>query len=115
MSMVHPNVHLAIEDDVARIVVDRPERMNACTRRMFESFALAAKEIVAAKARAVVISGAGGNFCSGADVSGKGDPDEQDQSKYHPHFNHLIELPPDFPAGSCQHRAYSPIMARLCA
>ena len=71
--MVHPNVHLTVDDEIARIVVDRPERMNACTRRMFEAFAAAADEIVAAKARVVVISGAGGNFCSGADMSGEGD------------------------------------------
>ena len=77
--MVHPNVHLTIEDEIARIVLDRPDRMNACTRRMFESLATAAAEIAAAKARVVVISGAGGNFCSGADMSGEGDETDDRQ------------------------------------
>jgi enoyl-CoA hydratase/carnithine racemase len=58
-----------VEDRVATITLDRPERKNPLT---FESYAelrdlfrgLGAVEDV----RAVVLTGAGGNFCSGGDV-----------------------------------------------
>lgn len=75
----HPNIHLSIADDVARIVVDRPERKNACTRMMFDALGAAARDITATKARAVVVTGAGEDFCSGADMSGQGDEDDDRQ------------------------------------
>src|SRR6266404_2288474 len=65
--MVH--VGWRVEDRVATITLDRPERKNPLT---FESYAelrdlfrgLNAVEDV----KAVVLTGAGGNFCSGGDV-----------------------------------------------
>jgi enoyl-CoA hydratase/carnithine racemase len=63
------HVRLAVDDRVATLTLDRPDKKNPLT---FESYA----EIVdifraAAKDKAVkafIITGAGGNFCSGGDV-----------------------------------------------
>ena len=63
------HVHLAVAGTVATITLNRPERKNPLT---FESYAELAN-IFRAGARdksikAIVITGAGGNFCSGGDV-----------------------------------------------
>jgi enoyl-CoA hydratase/carnithine racemase len=63
------SIHLAVDGKVATITLDRPDKKNPLT---FDSYA----EIVdlfraAAREKAVkafVITGAGGNFCSGGDV-----------------------------------------------
>jgi enoyl-CoA hydratase/carnithine racemase len=62
-------VRLAVDGKVATLTLDRPERKNPLT---FESYAELA-DIFRAAARekaikAFVITGAGGNFCSGGDV-----------------------------------------------
>jgi len=64
---------ISVERDgpVARITLNRPDRLNACPPEM-------ADEIFAAlcnlgDARAVLMSGAGRAFCSGADLSGRAD------------------------------------------
>jgi enoyl-CoA hydratase/carnithine racemase len=58
-----------VDGGVARIVLDRPERKNPLT---FDSYAelrdLFANLKYASDVKAVVVSGAGGNFCSGGDV-----------------------------------------------
>ena len=60
---------LAVEDRVATVTLDRPERLNALTfdsyRELTETFALLGKED---SVRAVVITGTGRAFCSGGDV-----------------------------------------------
>lgn len=57
------------EDQVGRIILNRPERKNPLT---FESYAelrdLFRRLVYAEDCRAIVISGEGGNFCSGGDV-----------------------------------------------
>lgn len=63
------HVRLAVAGAVATIMLDRPERKNPLT---FESYVELA-DIFRAAARdktikAIVITGAGGNFCSGGDV-----------------------------------------------
>jgi enoyl-CoA hydratase/carnithine racemase len=59
----------AVRDRVATITLDRPERKNPLT---FESYAelrdLFRDLVYVSDIRAVVITGAGGNFCSGGDV-----------------------------------------------
>jgi enoyl-CoA hydratase/carnithine racemase len=63
------HVRLAVEGKVATVTLDRPERKNPLT---FESYAELADIFRAAAkdktVRAFVITGAGGNFCSGGDV-----------------------------------------------
>jgi enoyl-CoA hydratase/carnithine racemase len=59
----------SVEDKVATITLDRPERKNPLT---FESYAELRATFEALRhaedVKAVVITGAGGNFCSGGDV-----------------------------------------------
>jgi len=63
------HVRLAVAGTVATITLDRPERKNPLT---FESYGELAGIFRAAardkSVKAVVITGAGGNFCSGGDV-----------------------------------------------
>jgi enoyl-CoA hydratase/carnithine racemase len=63
------HVRLAVADAVATITLNRPERKNPLT---FESYAELGNIFRAAArdktVKAVVITGAGGNFCSGGDV-----------------------------------------------
>lgn len=68
------------EGDVAVITLDRPERYNAIDISLSRSL-VADLERAGSEARAVVLTGAGKAFCSGADLSGfadeydKGGPD----------------------------------------
>ncbi len=63
------HVRLAVRESVATITLDRPERKNPLT---FESYAelrdLFGALRHAKDVRTVVLTGAGGNFCSGGDV-----------------------------------------------
>jgi enoyl-CoA hydratase/carnithine racemase len=63
------HVRLAVADRVATITLDRPEKKNPLT---FESYAELVAIFRAAATddgvRAFVVTGAGGNFCSGGDV-----------------------------------------------
>ena len=64
-------------DGIVTITLRRPERKNAINGQMWNEFQAELRAIAASPSdRAVVITGAGGDFCSGADVSGMagGDP-----------------------------------------
>ena len=56
---------------VARITLNRPERLNACPPAMADELFTAIRDL--GDARAVLITGAGRAFCSGADLAGRGD------------------------------------------
>lgn len=59
-------------DGVVTITLDRPRRKNAITEEMWRSLTAICHEIAdRGDDRAVVITGAGGEFCSGADLSGE--------------------------------------------
>jgi len=66
-------VRVERHDAVAVIVLDRPQTKNAITdemrRQLWEAYEDAALD---ASVRAVVLTGAGGDFCSGADVASFG-------------------------------------------
>jgi len=58
------------ESHVADVVLNRADKMNAVDHAMFEALGEAADSIAADKSiRAVVLYGAGGNFCAGIDLS----------------------------------------------
>jgi 2-(1,2-epoxy-1,2-dihydrophenyl)acetyl-CoA isomerase len=65
--------HILVEtaDDVTTITLNRPERLNACPPDM----AVEIRDVLAdpGAARAILITGAGRAFCSGADLAGRGD------------------------------------------
>ncbi len=59
--------------DVVTVTMNRPERKNAANDVMWGELLDVARRIAADDTvRAVVLTGAGGSFCSGADVSGMG-------------------------------------------
>jgi len=58
---------------IATVTLNRPERKNAMTGAMFRGFAELLRDIGAdSSIRALVVTGAGGEFCAGADVGGGG-------------------------------------------
>ena len=73
--MPHPNIHIESSGTVTTVTIDRPRRKNACTPPMWAGLREGFRDIAVSPARAVVITGAGGDFCAGADVAG-GDDDQ---------------------------------------
>ena len=64
------DLHYAVDGPVATITLDRPERKNAFTLPMVDAWAAALREAAEDDAvRAVVVTGAGADFCSGVDLS----------------------------------------------
>ena len=68
-------VQIRIEDHVAEVLLDRPEKHNALDMPMFDELAAAAARLSAESAvRAVILTGAGENFCAGIDLGIFNDP-----------------------------------------
>jgi enoyl-CoA hydratase/carnithine racemase len=61
-------VLLDVDDGVATITLNRPERRNALSAEISDGIQDAVDEIEGGDARCVVITGAGGAFCAGGDV-----------------------------------------------
>lgn len=75
---------LEVEDGVAVFTLNRPEKMNAISQDMFAHDLpdMVARVTEDDDIRVVVLAGAGGNFCSGADVSrmgGENKPSPEDR------------------------------------
>ncbi len=63
-------VHIEIDDGVADVRLDRPDKMNALDTAMFVAIAEAGEQVGGdPSVRAVVLSGAGRAFCSGLDFA----------------------------------------------
>jgi len=72
--MTYEHIAFEIDDRVALVALDRPDRMNAWTGRMGVELAQAMKRCHEDDAiRAVVVTGRGRAFCAGADMSRGGD------------------------------------------
>ncbi len=64
------HIRLEIEDHVATITIDRPERRNAMNWAVLSDFHAAIERASAdGDCRAVIVTGAGGAFCAGTDLS----------------------------------------------
>jgi 2-(1,2-epoxy-1,2-dihydrophenyl)acetyl-CoA isomerase len=60
-----------VDDGVAVVTMNRPDRKNALTKPMLKAMAAVLAEVeVATDVRCVVLTGAGGAFCAGGDVKG---------------------------------------------
>lgn len=66
-------LRLTRDEAVATITLARPERLNAAPPQMFVELHQALQRVRDCGARALVITGEGRAFCSGADLSGRGD------------------------------------------
>ena len=63
-------VSISIENHIADVRLDRPDKMNALDRAMFEAIVDAQRTLATDKSvRAVVLSGEGRAFCAGLDLS----------------------------------------------
>ena len=61
-------------DEVAHLTLDRPERRNALDVQACLDLVAATERVVAAGTRSLVVRGAGGHFCAGADLATVEDP-----------------------------------------
>lgn len=61
-------ISLDISDGIARLVLNRPEKLNALTMEMCDALSMRCREIERSSARVVVLSGAGKAFCAGGDI-----------------------------------------------
>jgi enoyl-CoA hydratase len=64
-----PVIHYTTDDTVARVVIDRPDRRNALDHDALHGLRDALASAAGDSCRAIVLSGAGGHFCAGADLS----------------------------------------------
>ena len=88
-------VLFSLADGVARLTLNRPEKLNAFNTAMFAGIAAALDRVEAESARVLAITGAGRGFCAGADLN------ERD----------LSAGPPDL--GASLERNYNPMIRRL--
>ena len=63
-------IHHEQRGSVALVTIDRPERRNAVDHEALEGLSAAIDAATAASSRALVLTGAGGAFCAGADLTG---------------------------------------------
>ncbi|NNC72646.1 MAG: 2-(1,2-epoxy-1,2-dihydrophenyl)acetyl-CoA isomerase [Sphingomonadaceae bacterium] len=99
-------IKLDIADAIATITLNRPERLNAMPPAMADEVSAALDAALEGGARAVVITGEGRAFCSGADLAGGGGSRDRSEGvgggdaakasldgHYNPMMKKLAELP----------------------
>jgi enoyl-CoA hydratase/carnithine racemase len=98
-AMSWETVQLDVEDDVATLTVDRPERLNALDAETLDGIYEALAETEEQDARALVIRGAGDDaFVAGADISYMQDLDPAAAADYCEHGQRVMRAIEDFPA-----------------
>ncbi|RLM88553.1 enoyl-CoA hydratase/isomerase family protein [Halobellus sp. Atlit-38R] len=73
MSTTESPTRYELDDHIARIRLDRPERLNAVTPALYESLESRLEQAAADDARVVILEGAGRAFCVGADMKNHGE------------------------------------------
>jgi len=67
---MNDRLKISMDGHVALVMLNRPDKYNALDLRMFDALAEAADSLAkVSKVRAVILHGAGDNFCAGIDVS----------------------------------------------
>ncbi len=67
------NIELSVSDGIATVVLDRPERLNALSNELMQELTGVARRLSGDPAvHAVVLTGRGGSFSAGADMSAGG-------------------------------------------
>ena len=100
--MTYDTIRLDLADTVATITLNRPDRLNAAPPQMADEIAATVRDLPGAGVRALILTGEGRAFCSGADLATAGG----DQSigggeaafnalngSYNPMMRALAELP----------------------
>ena len=65
----HPNVRVEADGLVTTVTLDSPQSKNACTGDMWVALGATFRDLSWSGTRAIVLTGAGGDFCTGADLS----------------------------------------------
>jgi 2-(1,2-epoxy-1,2-dihydrophenyl)acetyl-CoA isomerase len=93
----YQTIRYDLTDNVATITLNRPDRMNAISPALLGEMGAALDETLAGGARALILTGEGRAFCSGADLAGDGGmPDDLGallDTHYHPVVTRLADLP----------------------
>ncbi len=63
-----------LEDNIACITLNRPERLNAIDGSLINGVDDALDALTGGEFRVAILTGAGRGFCAGADLSGSGEP-----------------------------------------
>jgi 2-(1,2-epoxy-1,2-dihydrophenyl)acetyl-CoA isomerase len=94
----YETIELRLEGGVARLTLNRPERLNSFTIQMHEEVADALGRL--GGARALVLTGAGRGFCAGQDLNDRAvapgeavDLGESVETRYNPLIRRLVSLP----------------------
>lgn len=70
--MDHEHVRIEQTGSVVTVTLDRPGTRNACSMEMWLAIRDGFRRLAESDARAIVLTGANGDFCSGADLVAKG-------------------------------------------
>lgn len=76
MESHHRNLRVERDGFVSTVTIDNPRSKNACTGDMWVAIGAIFRELSFSGTRAIVLTGAGGEFCSGADLSGGSAPSD---------------------------------------
>jgi len=85
---LYPNVHVERDGYVTTVTLDSPDVKNACSGDMWVALGQIFRDLSYDGTRCIVLTGAGGNFCAGADLSnaggiGSGEPSTANTSNLH--------------------------------
>lgn len=84
----------SLDGGVAKLVLNRPERLNSFTVRMHEEVAAALDQAETQKARVLLLTGAGRGFSTGQDLAdAPDDPGAPLEAHYNPLMRRLAALP----------------------
>jgi 2-(1,2-epoxy-1,2-dihydrophenyl)acetyl-CoA isomerase len=96
--MAYETIEFKLEGGIARLTLNRPERLNSFTVQMHEEVADALADL--ADARVLVLTGAGRGFCAGQDLNDRAvapgeavDLGESVEKRYNPLVRRLTQLP----------------------
>ncbi|HUN25100.1 MAG TPA: 2-(1,2-epoxy-1,2-dihydrophenyl)acetyl-CoA isomerase PaaG [Steroidobacteraceae bacterium] len=67
--MSYQTIRFEVHETIARLTLDRPERLNSFTAQMHAEVRAALAEVTARGARVLILTGAGRAFCSGQDLA----------------------------------------------
>lgn len=97
--MAYETIDFKVEESIARLTLNRPDRLNSFTVQMHEEVADALTNL--ADARVLVLTGAGRGFCAGQDLNDRAvapngdvvDLGESVEKRYNPLIRTLTSLP----------------------
>jgi 2-(1,2-epoxy-1,2-dihydrophenyl)acetyl-CoA isomerase len=96
--VAYGTIQFAQVDGVARLTLNRPDRLNSFTVEMHGEVADALVRVKAGGARVLVLTGAGRGFCAGQDLSDQAvaagvDLGQSLEERYNPLVRTLVDLP----------------------